>query len=299
MLACVIDDVRPSPAIMSPANNPILPPARFDHRTYAWLIDLVPIAGMATALASFDPHWLWLLLPAHWVYHVLFLTSPKRATPGKQLMHLQIVSAEGRALGLGRASLRWLASGMSWAMLGLGFLLARANPRGQALHDLLADTEVHSTSAGADASIEREKSWGVWHWAGFLFVAIAAMYGLVIAMAAVPVYQNYQARAGFDALFEATRPALRIAEKAMDKAQCAQGIRHASHAWMQAVTVGGEFPDCWVEIKLNYHPDMPEEAWGGHLLWTTDLSNYPAPGTLHCAADFTDPALARHCEEGL
>lgn len=270
-------------------------PAGFDHRFYAWLIDLAPFAGLGAALLSLGLDWRW-WLPAHWAYHVLFLVSSKRGTPGKQALKLAVVDAEGGTLGIGRATLRWLASSMSWALLGLGFLLARANPRGQALHDLLADTEVRSTRVEADVTVDLAKSWGVWQWAGFLFTAVAAMYGIVIAMAAVPAYQTYQARAEVDALFEAARPALRIAEKAMDKAQCAQGIRHASHAWMQAITVGGEFPDCWVEVKLNYHPDMPEDAWGGHLLWTTDLSSYPSPGALRCEADFELGAMLGHCD---
>ncbi|MEZ5454881.1 MAG: RDD family protein [Lysobacteraceae bacterium] len=269
-------------------------PARFDHRVYAWLIDLAPLAALGAALLSLNLDWQW-WLPAHWAYHVLFLISPKRATPGKQALQLTVVDAEGGTLDIGRATLRWLASSMSWALLGLGLLLARANPRGQALHDLLADTEVRSTRSGIHSD-PPAKPWGVWHWAGFLFAAVIVMYGLVIALAAGPAYQTYQARAEFDALFEAARPALRIAEKAMDKAQCAQGIRHASHAWMQAITVGGEFPDCWIEVKLNYHPDMPEDAWGGHLLWTTDLSSYPSPGALRCEADFELGALLGHCD---
>ncbi|MBK9493266.1 MAG: RDD family protein [Aquimonas sp.] len=280
---------------MSPSNPNLPSPGHFGDRVLAWVIDWVPLAGLTGVLVSIDLQWLWLLLPAHWAYHVISLASEKRATPGKQVMHLQVVDANGQALGIGRASLRWVAGGVSWALLGLGFLLARANPRGQAMHDLLADTEVRSTRVAAAATIDLARPWGVWHWAGFLFAAVAAMYSIVIAIAAIPVYHNYRTRAGFDALFEATRPALRVAEKAMDKAQCADGIRHASHAWMQAITVGGNFPDCWVEVKLNFHPDMPEDAWGGHLLWTADLSSYPSPGALRCEADFSVIGLSEHC----
>jgi len=40
---------------------------------------------------------------------------------------------------------------------------------------------------------------------------------------------------------------------------------------------------------------MPEDAWGGHLLWTADLSSYPSPGALRCEADFSVIGLSEHC----
>ncbi len=80
-------------------------------------------------------HWSW--LPA---YPFLFVAF-RGATPGKQLLGLRVVLANGRApIGAGPSLLRLVGTVASAAALGLGFLpmLLGQEP----LHDHIAGTRV-------------------------------------------------------------------------------------------------------------------------------------------------------------
>ncbi len=80
-------------------------------------------------------------LPVLLLYHVGFNTS-FGATPGKLLLGLRIVRCDGSRLTFSRALVRFAAEALSIMPLGAGFLLVLTNPLRQALHDLIADTQV-------------------------------------------------------------------------------------------------------------------------------------------------------------
>jgi len=82
------------------------------------------------------------ILGANLAWHTGFTASPLQATPGKYLLGLRVVGADLQRCGLGRALLRSLAFGLSWATLGLGFVLCAFTRGKLALHDYVANTRV-------------------------------------------------------------------------------------------------------------------------------------------------------------
>jgi len=80
-----------------------------------------------------------LLAVGGWLYAALSESSPSRATIGKRIMHLQVVSADGERLNFGQASVRHVMKFLSLFTLGIGFLMAGFSKRRQALHDLPND----------------------------------------------------------------------------------------------------------------------------------------------------------------
>jgi uncharacterized RDD family membrane protein YckC len=64
------------------------------------------------------------------------------ATLGKLLLHIRVVGPDGARPSLTRSAVRSGLAGLSFALLGLGFLLAMFTRTGRALHDLVARTWV-------------------------------------------------------------------------------------------------------------------------------------------------------------
>lgn len=64
-------------------------------------------------------------------------------TAGKWATGLRILRADGRPIGIGRAFLRhFIGYPISFALLGIGFIMAALSQRGRGLHDIIADTIV-------------------------------------------------------------------------------------------------------------------------------------------------------------
>jgi uncharacterized RDD family membrane protein YckC len=80
-------------------------------------------------------------------YFVGFWTLVGR-TPGMRFMRLEVLSAGGGDVGLGRASLRFIGLIVAAIPLGAGFLLALVDDRRQALQDKIAGTIVLYTVPG-------------------------------------------------------------------------------------------------------------------------------------------------------
>jgi uncharacterized RDD family membrane protein YckC len=78
-----------------------------------------------------------LLLPV--AYYVWFF-SESGQTPGKKLLKIKVIVADGGSLGWGRALLRTIGYGISALPLGLGYLWALWDAKGQAWHDKIAGT---------------------------------------------------------------------------------------------------------------------------------------------------------------
>ncbi len=100
------------------------------------------------------------------------------ATPGKRAIGLEVRALDGGPLGPGRAGLRGLAAGLSWASLHLGHLLVAVREDRRSLHDLLAGARV-DWAPGRDAP----PRWARRAWAGLVLalglalLAVAAWLG--------------------------------------------------------------------------------------------------------------------------
>lgn len=81
-------------------------------------------------------------LTVPWLYDASMTASIRGATVGKLAFRLRTVRGDGGPVGF------WIASGRYWAKtvsllpLGAGYLPVAVSARGQALHDMLADTAV-------------------------------------------------------------------------------------------------------------------------------------------------------------
>ncbi|HWN09346.1 MAG TPA: RDD family protein [Pyrinomonadaceae bacterium] len=64
-------------------------------------------------------------------------------TAGKWATGLRILRTDGRGIGIGRAFLRhFVGYPISFALFGIGFVVAALSQRGRGLHDVIADTIV-------------------------------------------------------------------------------------------------------------------------------------------------------------
>ncbi len=93
---------------------------------------LVALAGWMRAAAAAG------LAPT---YHVAFWAIAGR-TPGKWLLGLRVVTADGRRPGVVRSTIRFLAYSVSIAPLLAGVIAIAFDPRRRAWHDRIARTQV-------------------------------------------------------------------------------------------------------------------------------------------------------------
>lgn len=75
------------------------------------------------------------------VYFTYF-TSQKGATPGKMLLGLKVVTANGDPLTVGRSAGRFFAYLLSAFIFGIGYLMAAFDSQKRALHDYICSTRV-------------------------------------------------------------------------------------------------------------------------------------------------------------
>ena len=75
------------------------------------------------------------------IYYVVFVGA-KGQTPGKMVLGLKIIKTSGEEMTYGRAFLRWIGYGVSFLILGIGFLMIAFSREKQGLHDKIAGTYV-------------------------------------------------------------------------------------------------------------------------------------------------------------
>ncbi len=75
------------------------------------------------------------------VYHVYFM-SVHEATPGKRILGLRLVRADGGRLGAGRVIGRYFAEGLSTITFFAGYVMAAFDDEKRTLHDFMCDTRV-------------------------------------------------------------------------------------------------------------------------------------------------------------
>ncbi|MBS0213772.1 MAG: RDD family protein [Proteobacteria bacterium] len=139
---------------------------------------LTQAVGLLTRLT------LWLTLAWALVggaYFIGFESSGWQATPGKRLVGIKVTDADGARIGGARAAARFLAAGLSWAVLNLGQAMAAIPPEHRALHDLIAGTRV------VDADPARTDM----PWWGWLVVAASVL--AFVTLIVTTVFATWQA----------------------------------------------------------------------------------------------------------
>lgn len=129
------------------------PYAPFGKRLAAFCIDLI-VLGLFTLMAQFTvpylaPFIVWVL------YKTVFECSAIQATPGKRAMDIIVTDMKGRRLTIGKSLLRTLVAFLSIFTFFAIYLLALFMPRRQALHDIVADTQV----VNGRTDVESGKAW--------------------------------------------------------------------------------------------------------------------------------------------
>jgi uncharacterized RDD family membrane protein YckC len=71
-----------------------------------------------------------------------YFYSQKSATPGKMVMGLKVITADGGRLSWGRSIGRLFASYLSGMILCIGYIIAAFDPQKRALHDYICNTRV-------------------------------------------------------------------------------------------------------------------------------------------------------------
>jgi uncharacterized RDD family membrane protein YckC len=116
--------------------------ASFGERFIARLID-----GFILLIPS-----LFLPFVLPWLYFALQEGSDGGATIGKRAMGIRVLSTEGRSVGFGTATGRFLCHFINLFTLGIGYLLMLFNARSQGLHDIITSTIVVKSSSTSQAS---------------------------------------------------------------------------------------------------------------------------------------------------
>ncbi len=88
-----------------------------------------------------------------WLYCAFAESSPRRATIGKRIVGLQVVTADGGKISFGQATVRHFMKFLSLFSAGVGFMMAAWTKRRQALHDIPSDCLV--------IRVPREKSFSL------------------------------------------------------------------------------------------------------------------------------------------
>ena len=76
------------------------------------------------------------------LYRVIFETSSLKGTPGKVMMDICIVKADGTTLTVKDSLIRFAVSFLSSALLCFGYLMSLVTEKKQTLHDIVANTLV-------------------------------------------------------------------------------------------------------------------------------------------------------------
>ena len=77
-----------------------------------------------------------------WLYHAIMESSKTQATLGKMVMGIKVVNENGKRISFARATGRFFAKWISAMTLYVGFFMAGATRRKQALHDIIATTYI-------------------------------------------------------------------------------------------------------------------------------------------------------------
>lgn len=119
--------------------------ASFGKRFVAFIIDglIIWLICAITIAPWFIPP-LCIIVAA--LYHMIFETSPMKATPGKAIMDICVVKSDGSILTIKDSLIRFAVSFLSSALFFFGYLISLVTEKKQTLHDFVANTVVVDTS---------------------------------------------------------------------------------------------------------------------------------------------------------
>lgn len=84
------------------------------------------------------------------LYNAYFESSPSGATIGKKLMKINVADTAGNRISFGKAFLRAIGKIISAIILCIGFIMAAFTEKKQALHDMIAGTNVYNNRVETD-----------------------------------------------------------------------------------------------------------------------------------------------------
>jgi len=111
---------------------------------YAILLFIDPSYGLTHATAAYVSGIaaIAFLSVSAWLYCAFTESSSRRATLGKRIVGLQVVTASGEQLSFGQATVRHFMKFLSLFTAGVGFMMAGWTKRNQSLHDMPSDCVV-------------------------------------------------------------------------------------------------------------------------------------------------------------
>lgn len=119
--------------------------AGFWKRFIAHIIDgfVLLLIGYSISKLNKDTYILGLLdMLVSFFYYVGLESSEKQATLGKLVMNIKVTDTNGRRIGFGQATIRYLGKILSGFLLMIGYLMVAFTEKKQGLHDLIAKTYV-------------------------------------------------------------------------------------------------------------------------------------------------------------
>lgn len=104
------------------------------------LITVVPALALAFNVPDWTLNFVELLVVV--VYYTIFPASGWQATPGKRLLGIHLITADGGRITVLRAFARFWAVILSGALLAIGYLMVAFTDEKTGLHDLICNTRV-------------------------------------------------------------------------------------------------------------------------------------------------------------
>jgi uncharacterized RDD family membrane protein YckC len=141
-----------------------------------------------------------------WLYNACMESSSWQATLGKKCMGIKVVDQHGNRISFARATGRTFSKWISSAIIYIGFLMAGATARKQALHDLICSTFVVDANFLPEQPLEEVPT----HYA-LLTVSIIGIFGALLIpfiitflgmMTAINSTENYKHTPAIDTLME-------------------------------------------------------------------------------------------------
>jgi uncharacterized RDD family membrane protein YckC len=146
--------------------------------------------------AAVTVFWLIATVIAPWLYHSLFESSARQATPGKMALRLKVTDLAGRRLSFARATGRFFAEWLTGFTFGIGYVMAAFTSKRQALHDLVAGTVVVTVETEPERIAAAPPAPAMSGWAIAVLVLLVSLFPLgIIAAIAIPAYHDYSVRA--------------------------------------------------------------------------------------------------------
>ena len=108
--------------------------------------DQIIEAALAGQLEELSQMLVWLLVVLHlvfllWGIYFILFTWKLSQTPGKKILGIVVVREDGQPMSLKVSFVRFIGLNISLSALGLGFIWAAFDEKGQTWHDKMAKTQ--------------------------------------------------------------------------------------------------------------------------------------------------------------